>query len=221
MTNTALTLFASCWSRLNVQIPGVGVLDISSMGDLEGDYSLVDKRFIERREASRILLVRGWTFRDEQGFRKHADVLRSYFTPVDPHASRISGLIERARKDCDVLVGVHVRQGDYQKWLDGRYYYETRDYAEVMRRAGTLWKGKRVRFLVCSNESQDERLFDGLDYIMGNGHQVEDMYAFAACDYLIGPPSTYTMWASFYGSVPLFVVEKPGVSLTIQGFKVQ
>ncbi|MFN5837557.1 MAG: hypothetical protein ACK47J_12755, partial [Pseudanabaena sp.] len=32
---------------------------------------------------------------------------------------------------------------------------------------------------------------------------IEDLYSMAKCDYLIGPPSTYSMWASFYGMVPL------------------
>jgi hypothetical protein len=42
-----------------------------------------------------------------------------------------------------------------------------------------------------------------LNVTWGSGHLVEDMYAFAGCDYLVGPPSTFTTWASFYGQVPL------------------
>lgn len=32
---------------------------------------------------------------------------------------------------------------------------------------------------------------------------IEDLYAFAKTDLLMGPPSTFTLWASFYGDVPL------------------
>jgi hypothetical protein len=33
---------------------------------------------------------------------------------------------------------------------------------------------------------------------------VGDLYALARCDYIMGPPSTYTQWASFYGNQPLY-----------------
>jgi len=39
---------------------------------------------------------------------------------------------------------------------------------------------------------------------------VEDLYALAECDYIIGPPSTYTLWASFYGDTPLWFMEHKG-----------
>ena len=218
ISNAAIIICAYCYRKLNLRILDVGVFDISSMGVSEGDYSLDDTKFITSREASRILFVKGWAFRDERSFRKHAESVRRFFTPVGRHLENISRLIDEARRDCDILVGIHIRQGDYKNWLNGKHYYATADYVNIIRQAGELWGEKRVRFLVCSNEKQDEQLFEGLDYIWGSGNQLEDMYAFAACDYLIGPPSTYTMWASFYGSVPLHVVEALDIPLTPEGF---
>jgi hypothetical protein len=33
-----------------------------------------------------------------------------------------------------------------------------------------------------------------------------DLYSLARCDYVFGPPSTYSQWASFYGNKPLLHV---------------
>jgi hypothetical protein len=42
--------------------------------------------------------------------------------------------------------------------------------------------------------------------LAGPGHFIEDLYALASCDYIIGPPSTFSQWASFYGNVPRYMV---------------
>lgn len=42
---------------------------------------------------------------------------------------------------------------------------------------------------------------------MDNPAIVEDLYALSRCNYIMGPPSTFTMWASFIGDVPLRIVK--------------
>jgi len=67
----------------------------------------------------------------------------------------------------------------------------------------------RVRFLLFSNEPIAEADFAGFDTGRSSDHPVEDLYALAGCDYIIGPISTYSMWASFYGRVPLLHLHRP------------
>ncbi len=216
--STALTIAACCYRKSKLRLFGLEALDITSGDGLEGDYDLADNRFIAVREESRVLLVKGWLFRDEENIRKHADPVRRYFTPVAEHMANISRVIERAREGCDLLVGVHIRQGDYRNWLGGKHYHPTGEYLKIIRRTDELWQGKRVRYLICSDEKQDRRLFQELNCAWGGGNELEDLYAFAACDYLMGPPSTYTMWASFYGSVPLCVIDEVTTPITPEGF---
>lgn len=45
------------------------------------------------------------------------------------------------------------------------------------------------------------------------------MYLLARCDYIIDPPSTYTMWASFYGNVPLYMITDPTQSILLDSFQ--
>ena len=210
----------SLYEKLGLKTDKFGIMNVASADRGSEIVDLSCPEFVTARKASEILFVKGWLFRDSVNFNKHADMIRHFFAPAKKHAINVSRLMGRAREDCDLLVGVHIRQGDYQKWLKGKYYYKSEDYAATMVRLIDLLAPKRVKFLICSDEAQDEALFGGLDHVFGNDHQLEDLYSFAQCDLLIGPPSTYTLWASFYGSVPLFVLESARDEISTDGFQI-
>jgi hypothetical protein len=128
--------------------------------------------------------------------------------------------ITQARTKTDLLVGVHIRRGDYKSFLNGKYFYSMEVYTKIMREMCDLVVGKRTRFFICSNEDFNASSFNGFDVAFGTGQEIEDCYAFACCDYLLGPPSTYTMWASFFGKVPLFQIERPDIPLKLEQFKI-
>jgi hypothetical protein len=73
-----------------------------------------------------------------------------------------------------------------------------------MRELAGQFPGRKVSFLICSDEPRTEAEFPGLSVGLGPGSVVGDLYALARCDYIMGPPSTYTQWASFYGNQPLY-----------------
>ena len=186
----------------------------------EGDrYDLDSPEFVAAAREKSLVFVQGWQLRDELSLLKHSDAVRSFFKPFEPLARRVAAHVARVREGCDVLVGVHIRHGDYRNFEGGRYFYETGEYARMMGEVESLFPGRRVGFLVCSNVKQDESVFAGLRYANGPGHFVEDMYALAGCDYIIGAPSTYTQWASFYSGAPLYGVMNPEAAITRESFK--
>jgi hypothetical protein len=148
-------------------------------------------------------LLFGRFFRDYANFEKHQEAIRDYFTPTDKITENVSTLLEKARAGSDVLVGVHIRGGDYREFAGGRYYYTQLAYHQKMVEVSQEIRGK-VHFLICSNEATDEQIFGQLTFFTGTGHLVEDMYALAGCDLIMGPPSTFSRWASFYGKKPLY-----------------
>jgi hypothetical protein len=105
--------------------------------------------------------------------------------------------------DC-ILCGIHIRLGDYQHHNSGSWFYSIEQYATKMREFCELFgNGKPVRFLVCSNETLHLDAFRGLTVTFGSGQFMEDLMTLGQCDYILGAPSTYSAWASFYGDVPL------------------
>jgi Glycosyl transferase family 11 len=184
-------------------------------------YDLNDTDFVEKALSS-VVIVDGWYFRDYVHFRKHAQVLRKIFVPLENHQEKVQILLEKCRGLGDVVVGVHIRRGDYKTWRGGKYYFTDQAYRNAMQQLESYFsaRGKTATFLICSDESVESERFSPLTVIPAGGHQVEDLYSLAGCDYIIGPPSTFSMWASFYGEVPLYHLSFEEEKLDIEKFVV-
>jgi len=151
-------------------------------------------------------LIEGWSNRsgNSRMVQKQSDNIRDIFTfkkeitsPADEIFSLFTG---------QPVVGVHIRRGDYKEWLDGIYYYTDEDYYHIMKiiQAQLLQDGEKTKFFLCSDEKIDLNYFHDLDcFTMPDSSCASDLYALSKCTFLIGPPSTYSQWASFWGKVPV------------------
>ena len=173
----------------------------------EESFDLGGEEFASAVRSGRHILASGWLFRSQHLFQKHAAVVRHHFRLPDNNRAAVDRLMRDLRQDSDVVIGIHIRHGDYATFMDGRYYYSLDQYAALMHRVVEQLSGQRVKFLVCSNANWIPEIFDGLDVTPGTGHITEDMYALAETDLIFGPPSTYTGWAAFYGEKPLLFME--------------
>jgi hypothetical protein len=198
----------------------VGLLDITETHDRQNlAYDLTQPEFGALIRASPILIVGGWGFRDYTAIHRQAGIIRRYFTPLAVYRAHVAHVLSEARRDCEVLVGVHIRQGDYATFLRGRYFFQTAEYVALMQRALDLWPGQRVRFFICSNVPQPAEQLSPIPYCLGSGHVIEDLYALAGCDFLIGVSSTYSGWASYYGQVPMFKFDDPLQPISLDQFQ--
>ena len=189
--------------------------------EVEEEYSLRSDAFTKLLDGDRIVVAYGWLFRDYDGFNKYATLLKKFFEPIEEHSRRAAKVVESCRKKGNVLVGVHIRRGDYKLFSQGQYYYDDSVYFSKMQQMKQLLnkQGRDVSFIICSNEPHTGT-FNGMEIALGTGHFIEDLYSLAGCDYLIGAPSTYSMWASFYGSVPLFQLKEATQSVCLGDFRV-
>lgn len=184
------------------------------------DYDLNEPAYLQAAHEG-VVLAHGWQFRDKRNFARHGPLLRQLFAPVAAHRAAVAALLAQVRATADVVVGVHIRRGDYRTYCQGAYYYENPTYAHAMQLLrNQLPAAQRVTFLLCSNEPVTPADFPGLTTHLSTGHFVEDLYALAACDYILGPPSSYSMWASFYGLTPLLHLEKPTQTIALADFRV-
>lgn len=187
---------------------------------LDAEFSLEREDFQRWAKRTCFLLAHGWSFRDPVNFERYGSEIRTYFTPLAEYRTRIEQAITEARRQCEVLVGVHIRQGDYQAHLQGKYYYETARYRRLMEQVVELFPGRKVGFWICSNVPQDPMEFTNLQWFPGLGQLVQDLYSLAKCDYIVGPPSTFSQWASFYGQKPLCIVRDPQQPISAGSFVV-
>ena len=181
------------------------------------EFDMNDPEFVKLVKRQ-VVFAKGWNYRNTGLLRKHAAALRAIFKPKEVYLQEVVKCIEEAKQQFDVVVGVHLRRGDYKDFFDGRWYYEDTVFAAKLEETRKIFaaKNKTCGFIVCSNEQVNKEAYRGIALLTAERPPVVDLYLLAACDYIIGPPSTFTMWASFYGNTPLYVIrdkEKiPGLS---------
>lgn len=152
-------------------------------------------------------MIEGWPIRldNYEMIINQSDAIRDIFTFNTKITTPVNEIFSSINKE-NVVVGVHIRRGDYRTWLGGIYYYADEEYIKTMNHLYRQFKetGKNVKFLLCSNEAIDFNNFDDLNcFIIPDSTGEKDLYALSKCDYIIGPPSSYSQWASFLGKVPV------------------
>lgn len=135
------------------------------------------------------------------------------------YKNHVDKIINEFRKNAEMIIGIHIRQGDYKKFMDGKYYYITECYVNKMKEVQELFKDKKLFFIICSNEPQNI-ISNDLNYYISNNDKVVDLLLLSKCDYIIGPPSTFSMWASFYGNTPLFQIDEINEKVNLEKFKI-
>ncbi|MFM2135827.1 MAG: hypothetical protein RL021_1227, partial [Bacteroidota bacterium] len=103
-----------------------------------------------------------------------------------------------------------------------KYFYSIETYKRIISDVTQLFPDKIIKFLLCSNDPESlKRIHESIDNsIIAPGHELVDLYCLSKCDYIVGPPSTYSIWASYYGNVPLYLVRNPEKRFQLDEFKI-
>ena len=182
------------------------------LGSPESELDIGAPSFRTQLSGLRVVFFRGWLFRDRESLLKHGGEVRSYFSPPDWCRDAVHTAVAQLRKSADVVIGIHIRHGDYRTHCDGIYFFDTAVYVRKMHEVACLFPGKAIAYFVCSNERQSLEAFGPLNFafrpfrnaVMPFGSVLCDLYALAECDFILGAPSSFSCWASFYGRVPLY-----------------
>jgi hypothetical protein len=210
-------LLISLLYRVNLLIGNKNVMDIRKdfdekeiAFDLEGLKPLLRNR--------RVLLPEGWLFRCSELTQKHHENMVSLFKPNQKSSLRIEQFLRGIPND-RIKVGIHIRRRDYREFQDGKYFYDDNTYLSLMDQFERLFENKAVQFLVFSDEPISDLIRDRKHVSASENNFIEDFFLMSHCDYLMGPPSTFTLVSSYLGSCNLFQIEEPGTSLKIKDFK--
>jgi hypothetical protein len=211
-TRTACVLnerFPICGKKV-MRLPAIGAPKMTFLDDPE-----VQTRIAE----ARVVFVYDWALRAPAWVEKHADKIRAYFRPR-AEFEQDRQTLDRLRQRAEVVVGVHIRHGDYRRWKQGKYYFPASRYAAWMREMAEQFPARKVAFFVCSDEPRNQEEFAGLAVGFCGASPAKDLHTLAGCDYVMGPPSTFSQWASFYGNTPLFHLYDSSARVERERFKV-
>lgn len=166
--------------------------------------------------------TKGWNTRtDTRYLQQMLPELKRIFRPKDEIMQKAEDLIFNMKKDAEIVIGVHIRRGDYATWHEGRFFYELEEYHQFMLRVKEVYKDKRVSFFISSNEDFSLEQFTNCEcskYGKEPSGAILDLYTLSLCDFIIGPFSTYSRWASFIGEVPLCFLETIDQQFTEDSF---
>nr|HPO50660.1 alpha-1,2-fucosyltransferase [Spirochaetota bacterium] len=154
-------------------------------------------KFIELIKLKKNIFIKGWAFRDFDNVGKYKDYFKERFSLLEPIKKETLNRFENDK----VKLGVHIRRGDYIEFQDGKFYFSDEEYIKLIKKAISVI-GSSVAVYIFSNERLDEEKFIkelGNDLFFSKNPYYVDQYLMSLCDYLIGPPSTFTIVASFMG----------------------
>jgi hypothetical protein len=167
--------------------------------------------------------VEGWGFRVHDLTRKYHETFRSKYAlkPEFYQDNPLWQTLTAIPRQTTAVVGVHIRRGDYQTWQGGKYCFSDQVYRRVIQTLTQQIQAreqKACRFLICSN---DQTSFQNDDQTLIS-HQpwYLDHWLMSHCDWLVGPPSTFTAWASYGGNVPVFHLQNASGEIDLADFAV-
>lgn len=170
----------------------------------------------------KLVFVHGWWFFHEnltQKFQKQLVKKYSLLPELYENNALYQKVLAMDRSSCH-LVGVHVRKGDYETWKGGMYYFTEEVYQLYMDRLRAKLleaTGKPTIFLVFSNESVQMQASE--DLLIAENAWYVDQKIMSCCDLLIGPPSTFTKWASYLGNVGYYHITNDSGDIHLDAFE--
>lgn len=178
----------------------------------------------EEKECKAILKYKvslwwGWPYFDIHAVKKYEQEVRRFLAFDENIEVRADNIISRNKNS--MLIAVHIRRSDYKEYANGKYYYNDMVYVAVLYRCIEIF-GSNISFLFFSDENINMRFYKQRNFncIKSEGNAVLDLALMSRCDYIVGPPSTFSGWASFYGNVPKYEIRNPTYQFEKKDFKV-
>jgi hypothetical protein len=190
--------------------------------DIRSSSKTHDLKNVKFRQLAKtkIVFAKGWLFKDEENLKKYRSQLIEIFKPKKQYLNEVENILMDLRSKYDFLIGVHIRRGDYREWNNGRYFFDDEVYLDKMKQIEQEMNtsGKSCCFFVASNEEINVTSFKSINLCYEKRNLITDLYTLAGCDYIIGPPSTFSLWASFYGNIPLQTISSSEEKISLKNF---
>jgi hypothetical protein len=179
----------------------------------------------------RHIVVSGWFVRYYDLFLKYRDEIVDLFTLDEQYTESVKTKMQEAEKLSTLnsqlstlRLGVHIRRGDYAEWRDGQFYFDNAVYAAHINRFAEMYPDQKVHVYLSTNDPEVsatdfQQLCPQVVIHHLQGSAPEDLFMLSECDYIIGPPSTFSVVASMYRDVPFYRMDKKNVEgFTLDAF---
>lgn len=212
--NFAVYAFAKLAARLQL-LPTVD-FDVDKQADEAGMSTLL--------QLHRWAWVDGWSVHFYDLFAKYLDEIRDLFAflPEVEQAAQ-HRMMPWLTREGVVKLGVHIRRGDYARFMNGRYFYDDATMQRLISEFQKRHEDKKVVVFVCGNDptlNQDayRKAVPQVTFVFPAGNPGEDLCVLSHCDYLMGAPSTFSLVASMYHDTPIWWIPSANATLVDGSF---
>lgn len=172
--------------------------------------SPIAHRFYKSRISRNLGFIEGWPTRYNTDNIPNRSIIKQLFLPNKTFRDKVDPFFEKIKKEGYFVVGIHIRRGDYATWEGGKWYYSHEQYLGFMEQIKDTYKDRRICFFLASNEKVPPIITERFKCInIPGANAATDLYALTLCDRLVGPPSTFSRWASFVSNIPLYFIFNP------------
>ena len=220
--HTSLTGFG--WYLFAKYMAALRLLPTASFKHRDCNREALERKMLRHRN----IVVSGWFVRYYDLFLKYRDEICELFTLDDQYTAPVKAKMQEAEQNSQdniLRLGVHIRRGDYAQWRDGQFLFSDEVYADHINRFADMHPGKALHVYLSTNDpSVSEEHFQKLcpkvciHHLQGSAP--EDLFMLSECDYLIGPPSTFSLVAQMYRDIPLYRMDTADEQqMTMESFR--
>jgi hypothetical protein len=206
--HTSLTGFG--WYLFAKYMAALKLLPTASFKHSDCDRAALERKMLRHKH----IVVSGWNVRFYDLFLKYRKEICELFTLDEQYTAPVkarmaSPSVMSSEVETSLALGVHIRRGDYAQWQNGQYYFDDAVYAAHINRFAELHPDKTIHVFLSTNDSQvsAEAYQQACPKVVIHhfkGSAPEDLFMLSECDYLIGPPSTFSLVAAMYRDIPLY-----------------
>ena len=203
------------------------LLPTANYKHIERDLDREERKMLRHKH----VVVSGWYARWDDLFLKYRSEICDLFTIDSQYTDPVRQKMKECERDSDAetvtRLGVHIRRGDYKDWCGGIYCYDDKTYAQYINAFARMKHDRTVHVYLSTNDPEVsvERFAAQmternvvLHLLAGNA--VEDLFMLSECDYIMGPPSTYSLVAAMYRDIPLCRMDQTNAeTMSLEDFK--
>lgn len=153
-------------------------------------------------------VIKPWDNLYDLNPNEYFSILKTVFTFSKDIEDSVDSQFQDNTKGYDIIVGVHIRRGDYRFWQCGNYFFEMSYYRTICERIMQLYPNKRLKFFLSTNEIVNADDWKEIDYfVINQSSAMKDLYCLSKCNLIIGPPSSFSRWAAFIGEKKLCFIQ--------------
>ncbi|RBL93322.1 alpha-1,2-fucosyltransferase [Chitinophaga flava] len=165
------------------------------------------------------LFCEGWYFSSKETVEKNRSLYQQLFTPnIDQQDFHNKYL---KKENNETIIGVHIRRGDYKEFQGGEYYFEDDVYIDKIKQLLNNLNTPHKVIIFTNDDALNKANYTQHFNVLFSENPVHvDHFLMSRCDYLIGPVSSFSLWASYIGETPLFHIRTANDVVTLDKFKI-